>query len=84
MRKVKLLHKGRSKANTRFKHPSSSYRKLTQPGSNTLLETVRLHWLLLPELEVDIFLACRDALRCFFLAFILFCLVSTIADYPQN
>lgn len=82
---TQLLHRGRAKVNDRFKHQLSNYRKLVrQSGSNVILETIKLHWLLLPELEVDIVLVCRDALRLFFLMFMLICLFSTVTGHPQD
>jgi hypothetical protein len=83
MRVIQLLHRGLSTASIRFEHRLNTSRKLAQPSeSNVVFKTIKLHWRLLPKLEVDIALACRDALRYFFLVFMLVCLYSTVTDHP--
>lgn len=82
---TQLLHRGRVKVNDQFKRQLITYRKLVrQSRSNVIFETIKLHWLLLPELEVDIVLVFRDALRLFFLMFMLICLFSTVTGHPQD
>ena len=75
MKVTKLLNMRRLKAKNRFK----TYEKALQETRerNDFLETIKKHWLMVSELEADIVLTCRVALRYLFFAIVVLCLCSS-------
>jgi hypothetical protein len=76
--RVTQLPKRRAKAKIRFINRFKTYKKVLQEtGNNVVFEPLKQHWLMMSELEADIVLACRDALRYLFVAIIVLCLCSS-------
>ena len=79
MKVTKLLNMSQSKAKTKSKKRFKTYKEVLREmgGKNAFSEKIKKHWLMMSELEVEIVLTCRDALRYLFFAIIVLCLCSS-------
>jgi len=76
MRRRQFLSISSSKVKSRFVNQVKTYRKL-QKTKRKVAALIRLHLLLIEDLEYEIILICRDSLRYFLMVIIWFCLFST-------